>query len=80
MSPFFVEPLFLFSFFSGKLAAFIVLCEKYEPSIKRDPSYTEYLDKISQIFFGVAAARPKSQGFFGMFSQCNITYQHEKFI
>ncbi|XP_049949715.1 Golgi to ER traffic protein 4 homolog [Schistocerca serialis cubense] len=52
---------------SGKLAAFIVLCEKYEPSIKRDPSYTEYLDKISQIFFGVAAARPKTQGFLGNF-------------
>ncbi|XP_067006193.1 Golgi to ER traffic protein 4 homolog [Anabrus simplex] len=50
---------------SGKLAAFIVLCEKYEPSIKRDPSYTEYLDKIAQIFFGVAAPRPKNRGLFG---------------
>ncbi|XP_075231987.1 Golgi to ER traffic protein 4 homolog isoform X2 [Lycorma delicatula] len=51
---------------SGKLAAFTVLCEQYQQSIKRDPSYTEYLDKIAQIFFGVPPPQRQNQnGFFG---------------
>jgi hypothetical protein len=51
---------------SGKLAAFTVLCQQYQTSIERDPSYIEYLDKIAQIFFGVPPPRPQSQGLFGM--------------
>lgn len=50
---------------SGKLAAFTVLCQQYQTSIERDPSYIEYLDKIAQIFFGVPPPRPQSQGLFG---------------
>lgn len=43
-----------------------MLCEKYEFSIKRDPSYLQYLDKIGQIFFGVKPPqRQQSGGFFG---------------
>lgn len=53
------------SYFSGKLTVFTVLCERYQPIIKRDPTYTEYLDKIAQIFFGVPPQRPKKQGVFG---------------
>ena len=44
---------------------FTVLCERYQPIIRRDPTYTEYLDKIAQIFFGVPPPRPKKQGLFG---------------
>lgn len=52
--------------FSRELQAFTVLCELYEPSIKRDPCYFGYLDKIGQIFFGLKPP-PKSQGLFGNF-------------
>lgn len=52
---------------SGKLAAFTVLCEQYQPSIKRDPSYREYLDKIAQIFFGVPPPRRQNSG--GLFGK-----------
>lgn len=44
---------------------FTVLCERYQHTIKRDPTYSEYLDKIAQIFFGVPPPRPKKQGLFG---------------
>ncbi|KAL4240916.1 Golgi to ER traffic protein 4 [Mactra antiquata] len=50
----------------GKLAVFGVLCDKYQESINRDPSYKEYLDKIGQLFFGVPPPRTQTQGgFFG---------------
>ncbi|XP_046361245.1 Golgi to ER traffic protein 4 homolog [Haliotis rufescens] len=68
--PPFVKPLLNFLWFlllaleGGKLAVFTILCEKYEPSLKRDPSYKEYLDKIGQIFFGVPPPQV-SQGLFG---------------
>lgn len=42
----------------------LALCEQYQPSINRDPSYKEYLDKILQIFFGVEPKR-RSVGLFG---------------
>lgn len=32
---------FLFVFFRGKLTVFTVLCEQYQPSLKRDPMYNE---------------------------------------
>ncbi|XP_046386246.1 Golgi to ER traffic protein 4 homolog [Ischnura elegans] len=51
---------------SGKLAVFKVLCEEYQLSIKRDPSYRDYLDKIGQIFFG-AVPPQKPQGLFSNF-------------
>ncbi|XP_059475908.1 Golgi to ER traffic protein 4 homolog [Neocloeon triangulifer] len=58
-NPPFIMPLLNFLWFllqaieSGKLAIFKMLCDKYRPSLGRDPSYQEYLDKIAQIFFGV---------------------------
>nr|CAI5850683.1 unnamed protein product [Callosobruchus analis] len=51
-----------------KIQTFAVLCEQYEPSIKRDPCYVQYLDKIGQIFFGVQPPRQeRSGGLFGNF-------------
>ncbi|VVC45343.1 Tetratricopeptide-like helical domain,Uncharacterised protein family UPF0363 [Cinara cedri] len=54
---------------SGKLKTYIVLCEQYQSSLIRDPSYTEYLDKIGQLFFNVKAIerRPRhsQHGFLG---------------
>ncbi|XP_060875331.1 Golgi to ER traffic protein 4 homolog [Metopolophium dirhodum] len=52
----------------GKLKTYIVLCEQYQSSLTRDPSYTEYLDKIGQLFFHVKPfeRRPRQQhGFLG---------------
>lgn len=53
---------------SQKLQTFAVLCEQYEPSLKRDPCYVQYLDKIGQIFFGLKPP-PQQHGnsFFGNF-------------
>nr|CAD7411435.1 unnamed protein product [Timema poppensis] len=48
---------------SGKLNTFKVLCEQYQPSIKRDPSYPDYLNKIGHIFFGIPLPRAQPQGF-----------------
>lgn len=56
--------------FSGKLKTYIVLCEQYQSSLTRDPSYTEYLDKIGQLFFNVKPIerRPRQpNGFLGRF-------------
>lgn len=53
---------------SGKLKTYIVLCEQYQSSLIRDPSYTEYLDKIGQLFFNVKPIerRPRQpNGFLG---------------
>nr|XP_037287414.1 Golgi to ER traffic protein 4 homolog A-like isoform X2 [Rhipicephalus microplus] len=47
-----------------KLAVFTVLCEHYQPTISRDPTYPQYLDKIGQLFFGLPPP-PKPQGMFG---------------
>lgn len=53
-------------FSSGKFTSFVVLCEKYEPCLKRDPSYSDYLEKIGQIFFNVKPNRnSNTPGFFG---------------
>lgn len=57
-------------FISGKLKTYIVLCEQYQSSLIRDPSYTEYLDKIGQLFFNVKPIerRPiQPNGFLGRF-------------
>nr|AII97721.1 BLTX334 [Nephila pilipes] len=47
-----------------KLAYFRLLCEKYQPSLKRDPTYSEYVERIGQLFFGLSPP-PKQQGLFG---------------
>lgn len=53
-------------FISQKLATFTVLCEQYRLSIKRDPCYMQYLDKIGQIFFGLQPQpRMPTGGLFG---------------
>ncbi|KAJ8938766.1 hypothetical protein NQ318_009121 [Aromia moschata] len=52
---------------SEKLQTFAVLCEQYEPSIKRDPCYVQYLDKIGQIFFGLKPPQQQRGGLFGNF-------------
>ncbi|VDD82975.1 unnamed protein product [Mesocestoides corti] len=41
------------------------LCAHYRPQISRDPSYAEYLEKISQVYFGV---KPRNNPFTGMLS------------
>jgi len=48
------------------LAAFTTLIDKYKPSLRRDPMYLEYLDKIGQHFFGVPPPQRAQPG--GMFS------------
>lgn len=51
-----------------KIHTFAVLCEQYQVSIKRDPCYIEYLDKIGQIFFGLKPPQQKQTGgLFGNF-------------
>nr|CAD7267195.1 unnamed protein product [Timema shepardi] len=50
----------------GKLNTFKVLCEQYQPSIKRDPSYPDYLNKIGHIFFGIPLPRAQPQGLFAV--------------
>ncbi|KAI4456143.1 hypothetical protein MML48_8g00008243 [Holotrichia oblita] len=49
---------------SRKLATFTVLCQQYEPSIKRDPCYVQYLDRIGQIFFGLKPPPQQNKGLF----------------
>ncbi|XP_008046490.1 Golgi to ER traffic protein 4 homolog [Carlito syrichta] len=66
--PPFVEPLLNFLWFlllavdGGKLAVFTVLCEQYQPALRRDPMYNEYLDRIGQLFFGVPPKQTSSYG------------------
>lgn len=49
------------------MQTFAVLCEQYELSIKRDPCYVQYLDKIGQIFFGLKPQQQQTGGLFGRF-------------
>ncbi|XP_008554602.1 Golgi to ER traffic protein 4 homolog [Microplitis demolitor] len=73
--PPYLLPLLNFLFFLLKtiqlssLAGFTVLCEQYQLSLNRDPSYRTYLDKIAQLFFDVPAPRPRRQGLFGSILQ-----------
>ncbi|XP_016044592.2 Golgi to ER traffic protein 4 homolog isoform X2 [Erinaceus europaeus] len=66
--PPFVQPLLNFLWFlllavdGGKLTVFTVLCEQYQPSLRRDPMYTEYLDRIGQLFFGLPPKQTSSYG------------------
>lgn len=69
--PPYVHPLLNFLWFlllaveGGRVAVFSILCEKYQTSINRDPSYREYLDQIGQLFFGLPPPPKQSQGFLG---------------
>jgi len=45
------------------ISAFSTLVELYKPSLQRDPSYVEYVDKIGQHFFGLPAPQ-RPQGMF----------------
>jgi len=47
-----------------KLVYFRTLCEQYQPSLNRDPTYSEYVERIGQLFFGLSPP-PKQQGLFG---------------
>ncbi|KAG1682222.1 Golgi to ER traffic protein 4 [Nymphon striatum] len=50
----------------GQLAVFTIICEKYETTLKRDPTYSQYLDRIGQLFFGVPPRKQnKSKGMIG---------------
>ena len=49
------------------VSAYSTLVEKYRPSLKREPSYLEYLDKIGQHFFGLPPPPPRARPG-GMFS------------
>ncbi|XP_066868960.1 Golgi to ER traffic protein 4 homolog isoform X4 [Kogia breviceps] len=66
--PPFAQPLLNFIWFlllavdGGKLTVFTVLCEQYQPSLRRDPMYNEYLDRIGQLFFGVPPKQTSSYG------------------
>ncbi|XP_037670012.1 Golgi to ER traffic protein 4 homolog isoform X2 [Choloepus didactylus] len=66
--PPFMQPLLNFIWFlllaveGGKLTVFTVLCEQYQPSLRRDPMYSEYLDRIGQLFFGVPPKQTSSYG------------------
>ncbi|KAF6199400.1 hypothetical protein GE061_007426 [Apolygus lucorum] len=50
---------------SGRLGAFTILCQEYQLSLERDPSYMHYLDRIGQIFFNVPPPPSRSSGLFG---------------
>lgn len=45
---------------------FTVLCEQYEVSIERDPTYRPYLEKIGEIFFNVPLHNNRRPNFLGM--------------
>uniref|UniRef100_T1JH00 RRM domain-containing protein n=1 Tax=Strigamia maritima TaxID=126957 RepID=T1JH00_STRMM len=42
--------------------AFSVLCQQYQPTLSRDPTYNEYLERIGHLFFGLPPAKKKSAG------------------
>ncbi|KAG1648783.1 Golgi to ER traffic protein 4 [Nymphon striatum] len=70
--PPYLQPLLNFLWFlllsidSGQLAVFTIICEKYETTLKRDPTYSQYLDRIGQLFFGVPPRKQnKSKGMIG---------------
>ncbi|CDS41121.1 golgi to er traffic protein 4 [Echinococcus multilocularis] len=44
---------------------FAFLCAQYRPQLMRDPSYTEYIEKISQVYFG---AQRQNDPFSGILS------------
>lgn len=83
MGPPYLLPLLNFIWFlllaleGGKVTVFSILCDKYESSIKRDPTYKEYLDKIGQLFFGLPPPKKNQQGMFGNLLQSLLGGEEE---
>ncbi|XP_047143754.1 Golgi to ER traffic protein 4 homolog isoform X1 [Hydra vulgaris] len=50
----------------GNVEQYAILCEHYQPSIHKDPTYSQYLDKIGQIFFGIPPPKKEKSGIFGL--------------
>uniref|UniRef100_F6VKW3 Golgi to ER traffic protein 4 homolog n=1 Tax=Ciona intestinalis TaxID=7719 RepID=F6VKW3_CIOIN len=46
-----------------RLILFTILCDNYQPSLKKDASFLKYLEKIGEIYFDVPAVQSKP-GFF----------------
>jgi len=70
----------LLSLEKGSVEQFSLLCEQYKLSIRRDPIYSTYLDKIGQLFFGLPPPQRSSMdgmignlmdSFFGNMSNAN---------
>jgi len=58
--------LLLLAIQSTKLSSYTVLCKHYQPSLKRDSTNQEYLDRIGQIYFGMPPPRgTANRGMFG---------------
>lgn len=72
--PLLMQPLLNFTWFlllavgGGELAMFVVLCEEYQPSLRRDPMYNEHLDGTGQVSFGM----PPRQTSFGNLLDCSL--------
>ncbi|XP_014223438.1 Golgi to ER traffic protein 4 homolog [Trichogramma pretiosum] len=73
--PPFILPLLNFIYFllksieTKKLSVFTFLCEQYKSCLSRDQSFSEYLEKIGQIYFGMKTANPNRRGLLGSFIQ-----------
>lgn len=52
---------------TGKVSFYTILVEKYQPCLRRDPNYNQYLDKIGQIFFGLPPPASDKKGRTNMF-------------
>jgi len=50
----------------GNVEQYSILCEQYQPSIQRDPTYLQYLDKIGQLFFGLPPPKKNESGIQGI--------------
>lgn len=50
--------------FRGKVATFRTLCEHYSTTLSRDPSYKDYIQRIGEIYFGLAPPREQAPGGF----------------
>ncbi|CAG0880909.1 unnamed protein product, partial [Darwinula stevensoni] len=57
--------LLLMAIEGGRLTVFSILCDKYKPSLCREPLYLEYLDRIGQIFFGLPPPRTRPTSILG---------------
>ncbi|CAG2106028.1 unnamed protein product [Medioppia subpectinata] len=64
---------------SGKMQTFKLLIDLYGTTLRRDPSYTDYLSQIGHIYFGIEKASRGGgpQGFFGNFIQSLFTEDSE---
>lgn len=58
--------LLLLAIDTGRVTDYSILIEQYQPSIKRDPSYNDYLDRIGQLFFGLPPPKKANAAAGGM--------------